>query len=165
MGAEPWPVDSSQPDVPNAFAPPNAHEILSVLAPVANLMTLAALVGAACAVAARYRSADALERQQLAWFAYGASVLLASLLIPILLGILVFDNFPGDTLLSGVLVSIGFPAVPVATGIAILRHRLFDIDRLFNRTLVYGALTACILVVYALVVGYLSTFFVRPATC
>ena len=48
---------------------------------------------------------------------------------------------------------------PLAITIAIIRHQLFDIDRLLSRTLVYGSLTSCIVGIYALIVGYLGTVF------
>ena len=50
-------------------------------------------------------------------------------------------------------------AVPISIGIAILRYRLYDIDLIINRTLVYGALTASVVGIYVLVVGYLGTLF------
>lgn len=49
--------------------------------------------------------------------------------------------------------------IPISIGIALLRHRLFDVDALINRTLVYGALTACVVGLYILVVGYLGVLF------
>jgi hypothetical protein len=49
--------------------------------------------------------------------------------------------------------------IPLSIGIAMLRHQLFDVDVLINRTLVYGALTACVIGLYVLVVGYLGVLF------
>src|SRR4029453_10336778 len=85
----------------------------------------------------RFRRSRGEERQQLKWFTY------ASALLPLAW---LSESLPtplGDLLLA---VPIGF--LPVATGIAILRHRLYDIDRLINRTLVYGLLTALLAGIY-----------------
>jgi hypothetical protein len=85
----------------------------------------------------RFRRSGGEERQQLKWFTY------ASALLPLSVGD-VLATPVGDLLLA---VPIVF--LPVATGIAILRHRVYDIDRLINRTLVYGLLTALLAGVYA----------------
>jgi hypothetical protein len=107
-----------------------------------------ALVGllAACLVAAvvslvlRFRRSRGLERQQLKWITYAGVLLilggpLASYLLP--------------SSVSDVTFGLAIALVPVAAGIAILRYRLYDIDRLINRTLVYGLLTAMLGLVYA----------------
>jgi hypothetical protein len=89
-------------------------------------------------LALRFRRSGGEERQQLKWFTY------ASALLPLAV---LSDFLPapvGDLLLAVLVVFL-----PVATGIAILRHRLYDIDRLINRTLVYGLLTALLAGVYA----------------
>ena len=78
------------------------------------------------------------ERQQLKWFTYACALLPLAALGDFLPG-------PVGDLLFAALVLL----LPVATGIAILRHRLYDIDRLINRTLVYGLLTALLGGVYA----------------
>ena len=88
------------------------------------------------------------ERQQLKWFTY------ASALLP-LAGLDDFLPAPVGDLLFGVPIVF----LPVAAGIAILRHRLYDIDRLINRTLVYGSLTAILGLVYAGVVLILGQVF------
>jgi signal transduction histidine kinase len=152
----PGPIDSSQPDLPNPFAPVNAGDILAVVGPLAGLLTALALFGGAGAAVVRFRRAQGIERQQLKWFAYATVVLLFALVMPILL---YFPDFTSETLLSGVLLSVGFPAIPLATGTAILRYRLYEIDRLISRTVLYGVLTACVVVFYAFIVGYLSLLF------
>ncbi len=62
-----------------------------------------------------------------------------------------------DTLLSGALLALAYPLLAAAVGVAVLRYRLYNIDLLISRTLVYGALTVCIITIYVLVVGYLGT--------
>jgi hypothetical protein len=109
------------------------------------LVVLAALAFGSLVM--RFRRSHGEERQQLKWFTYAGAVLPLSV---------VGDALPAPV---GDLVTV-VPIIflPVATGIAILRHRLYDIDRLINRTLVYGLLTAVLAGVYAgavLVLGQL----------
>jgi hypothetical protein len=105
-------------------------------------------VAAMVSVVVRFRRAQGMERQQLKWFTF--AVVLASLAQP------VTDYlFPG---IGSVVFGVSVALVPIAAGIAILRYRLYDIDRLINRTLVYGLLTALLGSVYAgavLVLGQL----------
>jgi hypothetical protein len=95
----------------------------------------------------RFRRSRGVERQQLKWFTYAGALVL---LIP-LIGFVVPS--PGNA--AFVLVG----ALAIAVGIAILRHRLYDIDRLINRTLVYGLLTAILGTLYAGVVLVLGQLF------
>jgi hypothetical protein len=83
------------------------------------------------------------ERQQLKWFAL-AAVLVVSNLVGILLGL---DRLLGSAL-SNVLEAAANTGLYVAVGFAILKHRLYDIDVIINRTLVYGALTLSLVMVY-----------------
>jgi hypothetical protein len=95
----------------------------------------------------RFRRSRGEERQQLKWFTYAAALVPLSVLgdaLPAVVGDLAID--------------LPIVFLPVAAGIAILRYRLYDIDRLINRTLVYGLLTALLAGVYAgavLVLGQL----------
>jgi hypothetical protein len=102
----------------------------------------------------RFRRARGVERQQLKWFTYAA--------VLVTLVWLVFFAAGLDRLLPPLLVFIAsdiwLAGIPAAIGIAVLRYRLYDIDRLINRTLVYGLLTALLGGVYAgavLVLGQL----------
>jgi len=81
----------------------------------------------------RFRRSQGVERQQLKWFTYASALVFL---------VLALGQLVGEAAVFDVLLGIGFALVPVAAGIAILRYRLYDIDRLINRTLVYGLLTA-----------------------
>ncbi len=87
---------------------------------------------------ARFRSSGGEERQQLKWFVYASVLNVGTLLIP----------SAGTSNAVSVLQIATFPLVPVAAGIAILRYRLYDIDIIINRTLVYGSLTAALALAY-----------------
>ena len=106
------------------------------------------LLGAA-ALVARTRGSRGDERQQMKWFAYVAAVM----------GVFFAGAFvasearsPGLADLFFVLGALALALIPVACGIAILKYRLYDIDVIINRTLVYGALTAILGAAYALIV-------------
>jgi signal transduction histidine kinase len=92
----------------------------------------------------RLRQARGRQRQQVKWLAY-AAVLLTAALVPVL-------TWYSMVLGRAVLIAIALWAVYVAIGIAVLRYRLYDIDLLINRTVVYGLLTAGGVGVYVAVV-------------
>jgi len=103
----------------------------SVLVPAVLFLSLASLV-------VRFRRSAGVERQQLKWFTYFSLLAIGSW------GLVEAADLKGQ--LSGLLwaffTTVSFWTIPAAIGIAILRYRLYDIDRLINRTLVYGLLTA-----------------------
>jgi signal transduction histidine kinase len=106
----------------------------------------AVFIAAAAAPLVRMRRSRGHERQQLKWIAY-AVIVTALVYVPFIIPTFFFPVFPSWT--SDLVISLGFGvAVPVAAGIAILKHRLFDIDLVINRTLVYGALALFITAVY-----------------
>jgi hypothetical protein len=90
----------------------------------------------------RYRGATGLERQQIKWFAFGA--MLTLLLSPL--------AFSGPNWVGNLVVSMAILLVPVATALAILRYRLYDIDLIIRRTLVYTILTAILGALYLVTV-------------
>ncbi|MDQ3779406.1 MAG: sensor histidine kinase [Chloroflexota bacterium] len=110
---------------------------------------LGLLVISAASLAVRFRRSIRAERQQIKWLAFAASV------IPAWFAISPTVEAMAPTLFE-IVDALVFVFVPVAAGIAILRYRLYDIDLIVNRTLVYGALTGCVVGIYVLVVGYLG---------
>jgi hypothetical protein len=134
--------------------------VVSTLTNIGFALSVVLLAAALASLYYRFRRVGALERNQIKWLALGGTVVL----IPIVFGFLP-EYFFGDPLIGpwDPLIGVGLLAVPVGAGIAILRYHLYDIDLIINRTLVYGALTAVLALVYvAGVVGVGSL--VRGAT-
>lgn len=105
------------------------------------------------ALVARFRRARGEERRQIKWVAYAAAILMAAIVF-----VSIWPALDGSWFGRGIFLA-GFLGIPASVGLAILKHRLYDIDAVINRTLVYGALTACVVGIYAFVVGYLSVLF------
>jgi hypothetical protein len=125
-------------------------------ASVSPLIGLFSMVLAPCVVlslAFRYRTASHTERQQLKWFGLALVIALSGVGFSAI-GAGLANRTPDEVGLT----VYGFAAagVPVAIAIAILRHRLYDIDRIISRTLSYGAVTAVLAIVFGLVGGGLG---------
>lgn len=105
----------------------------------------ASLVTALAWVAVRFRRSRGTERLQLKWFFYGVAVLVAAMLTDIF--VLEALRVPPDSLARQAIYW-SFLLPPMSAAIAILRHRLYDIDRIINRTVVYGVLTVVLGVAY-----------------
>jgi hypothetical protein len=104
---------------------------------------------------ARFRQARGDERQQIKWFAYAAALTLFwTFLVE---G--VPDSSPLFEAVTAVVGVLVIPSIPIAAGVAIFRYRLYDIDRIINRTLVYAALTGVLVAVYVGGVVALQTLF------
>jgi hypothetical protein len=126
-----------------------AGELAAASRGVGSALIVAAFVLAIASLGIRFRRSSGSERQQLKWFALVGLITMVALLISF-----AAVAAPGGwrdvvgavgwfTFLFAALI-----ATPVATGIAILRHRLYDIDLVINRTLVYGSLTAALVGAY-----------------
>jgi hypothetical protein len=115
----------------------------AVLFTMASLLTLAA----ALAVFIRLRRAIGVERQQIKWFAYAAVATVSAGILAYMIPRVIDTPLWFERV--GFALNIAFiPAIPIAIGIAILRYRLYDIDILINRTLVYGSLTLMLALVF-----------------
>jgi hypothetical protein len=149
----------------NALAPShdNPLGLQALQQPALKLLTTvvatAAVVGLVVMVAApfvRFRRAGYQQRQQLKWVAFIALLSMLS----VFAGIGLSRLLPAAGILVGGIGLLGIAlGIPVAVAVAILRHRLYDIDRLINRTLVYGVLTAILGLSYASVVLILGEVF------
>jgi hypothetical protein len=104
---------------------------------------LLALLSAASLVV-RFRRSRGEERQQLKWLAYGA--VLAAVLYACFIATELHERLA--PVVSLVVTTPAIVAIPVAIGVALLRYRLYDIDQIINRTLVYGLLTAILGLIY-----------------
>ena len=103
-------------------------------------------VAAALSLFVRLRRATGVERQQMKWFAYGTAAFAVGIILIVIP--LAMDTPPWFEWTGQAIFTAAGAAVPISIGIAILRYRLYDIDRLINRTLVYGALTTSLALVY-----------------
>ncbi len=114
----------------------------------ALLYTVSPLLFAAVALSLlmRLRRAVGVERQQLKWLAYAAAIFamgIVLIVIPLAIDTPLWFEWVGEAIFTA-----SGAAITISIGIAILRYRLYEIDILINRTLVYGALTALLAVVY-----------------
>jgi hypothetical protein len=123
-------------EIVNPFGIESAAAILGVVATVGWASILLSILAAAASMLVRFRRARGRERQQLKWVASAA-------------GLFALANVVGSATFSGgreeigqLVVLFAYAGIPIAAGVAILRHRLYDIDRILNRALVYGVLTA-----------------------
>ncbi len=144
----PLDVGEGRPAVINPFGIEGAGAALGLLLNVLGPISLAVLLAGVASLVVRFRRSRGDERQQIKWFTYAAVLLPASLV-----GNTLFPDFAW--LIGGISVA----CVPIAIGVAVLKYRLYDIDLVINRTLVYGALTACVVGLYILIVGYLGALF------
>ena len=127
----------------------------SAMENVGNLLIILALILAVASMVVRYRGSGGEERLQLKWFAYAGALVLAS--------VVAYSSYYAGTggphsvaagFVFGSLGLISVMSLPAAIGIAILKYRLYDIDLVINKTLVYGSLAGFITAVYVgIVVG------------
>jgi hypothetical protein len=145
----------------NPFGSEAARELLELLGTIGFFLLPLCFVASAVSMIIRFWRSRGIERQQLKWFVSAAALLavtFAATAVPwFVVGVLSGQSAP---FLSGQrtpslalkvtqdITSLTFAGLPIAAGIAILRYRLYDIDLLINRTLVYGSLTVSLALVY-----------------
>ena len=115
--------------------------VVGMVGVAGSIVAACSMVAAAVSLIVRLRRAGSEQRQQIKWLAYGGAVIVGGVCAG---GLAIPWNVP----VSIVIMSVSLLGLPVFTGIAIVRHHLYDIDILINRTLVYGTLTATLTLVY-----------------
>ena len=127
---------------------------------IASAPLVVAVFASALSLVLRFRDARGIERQQLKWLAYAASA------VPVAFVVASATSNPTTATIekpAQVLLIATMELLPIAVGITVLRYRLYDIDLLINRTLVYGALTALLAATYFGSIVLLQALF-RPLT-
>ncbi|HKH36408.1 MAG TPA: hypothetical protein VKA82_04430 [Rubrobacter sp.] len=144
---KPGPMPTSSLNVANPFGIEQIGALLNVLLYVGLYLALALTALGVVSLIVRFRRSRAEERQQIKWFAFAGAIMCAVTAAgPVLWSLP--PASPAVTLIWPALFLSAASTIPVATGIAILKYRLYEIDLLINRTLVYGSLTLMLALVY-----------------
>lgn len=120
-----------------------ANDLFDWLGGISPLLLYPTVIACIVSVFMRFRRARGVERQQLKWFAFGMA------LSTIMLVIILVEIFTTPNGGPGALFYLSVVFIPISVGIAILRYRLYDIDILIRRTLVYTTLTVILALIYA----------------
>jgi signal transduction histidine kinase len=139
----------------NPFGIEALGSAFKIFIPLAFFSAIGGLVAAPFAMGLRLRRSDGDERQQLRWLAYAGVLVVLSIANVIVVGQITGWDSGGTAEEIGQLVVISSLALlPITAGIAILKYRLYDIDVVINKTVVYGLLAAVVTAIYvAIVVG------------
>ena len=121
-------------------------ENLPLFGVLVNGLLVIAFIGTAASVVVRFHRSRGVERQQMKWFVYVTVVLVGGSILTSVIGVATglrwLEQF------SFVLSMVALVGLPITVGIAIFRYRLYEIDVVINRTLVYGPLTALLVLFY-----------------
>ena len=133
-------------DVMNPFALSSQPDLVALVSNTAGAVLAATFAIGLVSVVLRLRGARGNERQQLKWITYAMVLLILAMAINTLpLGL-------GESFVGLIAIVVGLLGVPISMAVAILRHRLYDIDVVIKRTLVYGSLTAVLVAAYLVLV-------------
>ena len=142
---DPTSIGDGHRQLPNPIGVTGAHQLLSGVTDAAELATFVMAAVGLVSLGIRYRRADCDVRQQIKWFGVGMVVLLVAITVG---GITSPTSQSWTTPIPVVAEIIGFSALPICIGVAVLKYRLYDIDVLISRALIYGSLAVLITAVY-----------------
>jgi DNA-binding SARP family transcriptional activator len=135
-----WPIT-------NPFGVEPLGQVMALTAEVAQLVFTVGFLGALASVVVRFRRSSGIERQQLLWLAFAVGAVVVGFMVGDLLTAL---QLPGEAWANTLPL---ITAVPIAIGIAIFRHRLWDLDLVLDRTLTYGFVAVVITAIYILMIA------------
>ena len=142
----------------NPFGIPGAAPILDKLLTLGSALLFTGLAGSLAGFASRFRRSKGIEREQMKWLFYAVGIMALGFVV----GSAAWSFWPGEQWaveISIMVSDLSILAIAVAATVAILRHHLYDINLIINRTLVYGALTTGVVMLYIGIVGGLGAFF------
>jgi signal transduction histidine kinase len=131
----------------------DASDVQNLVAVIGLLLLLACVLASVASLVVRARRADADERHQLRWIAAGGITFIGCFLLSFVPGMVGVSTSQTVETISNGITTIAYSAVPLGIGIAILKYRLYAIDVVIRKALVFAAIAAFFTAVYALVVG------------
>ena len=144
---EPFPIQGVT-DLPNPTGLPDLTGLLEPLNTIGSLGIAAALLAAMAQLVVRFRRARGVERLQLKWFVLAASVVGGFVVLAVAAQVAGAEGFANLFWVTGIS---SIVLLPASAAMAILRYRLYDIDRIISRTIAYGLITALLVAVFVLV--------------
>ncbi|MDH4159322.1 MAG: hypothetical protein OEV62_03625 [Actinomycetota bacterium] len=135
-----------RPGIDNPLSLPWSDQALAVAVTVVGSALIVGFVGSIASVVVRYRRADLATRTQIRWFAWAVAAVIVFYVLSFFV--------PGESLNGWV--SLSYALIPASIGVAVLRYRLYDIDRVVSRTTSYAVVTAMVVGVYLVLVASLS---------
>ncbi|HUB22736.1 MAG TPA: hypothetical protein VMA97_10060 [Streptosporangiaceae bacterium] len=142
-------IFTASPSPPNPVGVPRpAGDILYAVAAGSALLMAVTGLAAIVSLAVRYRRAGTAERAQLKWLVYVGALIAMALVVEVLLQQIMGTGTAANNLQNALSTGV-IALVPLAIGIAILRYRLYDIDRIISRTVAYAIITGLLIGIYA----------------
>jgi signal transduction histidine kinase len=154
----PGPVPSMDIEGSNPYGIPGTTGVMDGLIQLGSLGVGVGVLGSVASFLVRFRRSVGIERAQMKWLAYALGLMVLGFVLQAII-LALWPDAPAAQEFSIAMTSLVVLGVAGASSMAILRHRLYDIDIIINRTLAYVALTGAVVVIYVVVVGGLGVVF------
>jgi hypothetical protein len=141
-------VNAGYESIPNPYGIEALGGVFKPLGAASGILLLVGVLASAISLVVRFRHSRGDERRQLKWLAYAAVVVVLAAAVSLTVEGVAPDSDVAIIQVMQLTLVASLSTVPIAAGIAILKYRLYEIDLLINRTLVYGSLSALLVAVY-----------------
>jgi hypothetical protein len=141
-------INAGYESISNPYGIEALGGVLKPLGAASGILLLVGVLASAVSLVVRFRRSRGDERRQLKWLAYAAVVVVLAAAVSLTVEGVAPDSDVAIIQVMQLTLVASLSTVPIAAGIAILKYRLYDIDLVINRTLVYGSLTALLVAVY-----------------